>query len=288
MSNTDFSPGDGVSVTTPVVPTESPAPAPPAEKEGVPPETNGQVSNSDGQEPPKSEAEQAAEASEAGRKLNERKRSYDARISELTEQRRIAEHNAQQLAARLAELEEKMVRPDPAKYDDPAKYAADDAAAVAAQYRHADDKSRAEALVQQALQLREETWSERVQDFAATVPDFEEVALKHPQNGGPQISNELANAIKSLEDGPAIAYHLGRNVGESRKLSRLSQQDPAQLFVELGRLSARLSSPPPKRVTQAPQPVPKVSGSSGGPSKDPTKMTSDEYFAWRKAGGDTG
>lgn len=180
--------------------------------------------------------------------------------------------------ARIAELEAKQA-PDPSKYDDVTKLTAD-------QLEHSLNRRDAERLRDEAKasenQVASEVaalWTERMEAFRADVPDFEKVAYSAP-------INEAASAlIARMEEGPALAYHLGNNPSEARRISALPNREMA---IELGRLAGRLSQAPPRKITTAPTPVSAISGKgSAASAPDPNGMSPAQYRKWREAGGGT-
>jgi hypothetical protein len=88
----------------------------------------------------------------------------------------------------------------------------------------------------------------------------------------------MAETIKRLDNGPDVAYHLGRNPDEADRLARMDQYTAA---AEIGRLSARLANPPVP-VTKAPVPPPTLSGGSAL-SRSYDQMSMDEYVKARNA-----
>lgn len=143
---------------------------------------------------------------------------------------------------------------------------------------------------QQAEQSRKQqeimaTYSERIADFTDEHPDFQEVVGSIPF----PLSGELQAAIMAHPNGPQIAYHLGNNDDDAFALASI-QPHLAAAAVE--RLASRLTAAPatqaptptqpPRPVSQAPAPVPTVSGRS--PTETPPeKMTDDEWFRREKA-----
>lgn len=117
-------------------------------------------------------------------------------------------------------------------------------------------------------------WQTQVAEAKARYQDFEKVAFTAP------ISEPVAQMIAAMDSGADVAYQLGLNPAEARRISSLSPIDAA---MELGRLEARLSAPKPRTATQAPDPVSPVRPKAS-PTKDPSKMTMAEYAAARKAG----
>lgn len=145
-------------------------------------------------------------------------------------------------------------------------------------YRQADNaakveaaKAEAEAAEKADKSVVDEDWMEQVAAAKVAKPDFEQVAFSAP------ISDEVADLIVSSDMGADVAYHLGQNHAEARRISQLSLVDAAR---ELGRLEAKLSAPPPKpKTTKAPPPIAPVQGGAGG--VDPEKMDFRSYEKWR-------
>jgi hypothetical protein len=93
------------------------------------------------------------------------------------------------------------------------------------------------------------------------------------------ITPEMAEIIRDSDVWPDLAYHLGKNMAEAARIAALS---PTRQAVELGRLEARVTAPKPL-PNRAPAPVEPVSGIAAGGTKDPGKMSFEEYKAWREA-----
>lgn len=80
------------------------------------------------------------------------------------------------------------------------------------------------------------------------------------------LPETVLEIVGQSEVGPKIAAHLGDNPAE---LARLSRLNVVQQGIELGRLEARLvtppakATPPPKTVTDAPEPAPQARGAGG-------------------------
>lgn len=128
---------------------------------------------------------------------------------------------------------------------------------------------------QQASQQRQATWDQKVQAFEAEHPDFRETAF---------ATQEMFEVIREHENGPEIAYNLGKM--DPSELTRIQNLPPIPMAFELQKLVS--STPPspkpaatPKQATKAPEPLSPVSGSM--PDKVPTKdMSIDDWMAHRR------
>jgi hypothetical protein len=184
-----------------------------------------------------------------------------ARVTAESNKRRAAEQEATTLKAQLAaalkavekltgepEAPKEDPRPKRETFDDPDAY---DKALEGWAGRRAAEVARTEAKADQARheQARQtqsviETYKSRQAEFEADHPDFEEVVF----GDGLFTNPVLGQAILEAEDGPAIAYYLGQNPEVEQRISKLT---PVQVVYEVGKISSKLSAPPPK-----PKPAP--------------------------------
>ena len=144
-------------------------------------------------------------------------------------------------------------------------------------------RAEAEKLVQQQevhkyRQSIEDSYAEREEAAMDKYDDFDQV-VKNPNL---PISEAMAEAIKTSEVGPDVAYYLGTNIKEAARISKLS---PLLQAKEIGKIEAKLSdNPPVKKTTQAPAPISPVTARSTGVSAydttDPrsTKTMSDSEW----------
>jgi hypothetical protein len=268
MANETLTPPPGATPATPSAPEPTPPLAPEAAPGGAEPTP----------EAPPPSAIDEAKVSEAAKTLSEKKNSFRQRIDILSKEKGDLERRAIAAERRAAELEERAAkRPDPGQYTDPAKYEYDDRAAQAADLRRHEVKLEAEDIARQAALAQVQVWQARCEDYAAEVPDFDEVA----NNPNVPISTSMAQILLDMEDGPAVAYHLAKTPTQASRISRLT---PRQQSIELGKIAGQLAQvPPPRRVTQAPPPPATVQGRSGAPTVDIRKMSMEEYAAHRSA-----
>jgi len=144
-------------------------------------------------------------------------------------------------------------------------------------------RAEAEKLVQQQevhkyRQSIEDSYAEREEAAMDKYDDFDQV-VKNPNL---PISDAMAEAIKSSEVGPDVAYYLGTNIKEAARISKLS---PLMQAKEIGKIEAKLSdNPPVRKTTSAPAPISPVTARSTGVSAydttDPrsTKTMSDSEW----------
>lgn len=184
------------------------------------------------------------------------------RIDELTRQRREAERQAEFWKAKAS----KSVDYDSLDYEQ----------GIAERTIQRTREEQADTALESAALLAREEFGYRETIARERFPDYDAVA----HNPNVPISDTMAQVILKSENGPEIAYHLGKNPQEAARIARLPALDQA---AELGAIKAKLNAPkaPPK---QPPAPVDPVSGIRAGGSKDPAKMTMAEYVAWRNAG----
>lgn len=165
-------------------------------------------------------------------------------------------------------------RPTRDKFEDPDAY---DQALVDWSARAAKTVALQEASVAQQTAERErqfnglrDAYAERVSQFEADHPDYEDVVMSDDL----KISAAMSQVILEAEDGPAIAYHLGQNPDVAERLAKLS---PAQAALEIGKISTRLANPPKPR----PEPIkPLAARNSAGP-KSAADESMEEYGARR-------
>ena len=117
-------------------------------------------------------------------------------------------------------------------------------------------------------------WLERRNAFAEEHPDYEEVA----EADSVKITQPMAMAIAAMEDGPAIAYHLGQNPEIADKVSRMN---PVQQVAELGRLAASLGKTEAAPSKPKPDPIKPVGSRQKAGTRSPDEMSGDEYYDMR-------
>jgi hypothetical protein len=128
-----------------------------------------------------------------------------------------------------------------------------------------------------------EAWDKKLAVTREKYPDYDEVLeealdIKIPENLYPA----LTTALQESDLGGDIWYYLSSNPDEAR---RVMQMSPTRVALEIGRLESILESELKQTkkvlVSKAPSPVASPKASSGKSSRDPNKMTPEEYYAWR-------
>lgn len=129
----------------------------------------------------------------------------------------------------------------------------------------------------------------RAVEFSKTTPDFN-LVLSNPAL--PKLAPDAAVVVIKSENGPAIAYHLGKNPDVA---TRIAKMDPPSQAAAIGRLEeqiiratadAKNTQEPsktvikaPAKVTKAPPPPKPVSGGTAPVTKDMAQMTMEEWVA---------
>lgn len=123
-------------------------------------------------------------------------------------------------------------------------------------------------------------FEERVDQAREKYSDFDAVAFSE----NVRITDAMAEVIQESEIGPEVAYHLGKNPDEARRIAGLPPLAQAR---EIGKIEASLSAnPPAKKVTSAPEPIKPVGSRAANPAVDPSDPRSDKSFSdaeWIKA-----
>lgn len=201
----------------------------------------------------------------------QRRRTARDRISELTARSKAAEARAFAAEQRLRELQEQASKPvDPnLEFEDPAAYTQHAVRQALAEQETAQRRAEIQQAAQETYQAAVDTFYSRLEDFRDEMPDFDEV-----WNDDVPISREAVPILARSEIGPKIAYHLAKNPRQARDIAKMS---PADQAYELGRLEARLSTPPPKRTTKAPKPARPISANGTAGTFDPSSSSVDDF-----------
>lgn len=226
------------------------------------------------------EAEQGQDEQERDERGRFKGRDAQARINELTRARRQAERERDEVLRYVQQFQQAPQHAEslPAfeNFTDlnewgraVAKTAAEQARAVAAQEFAQRQQQASQAQVFSSYEARE-------REYAAKHPEYRDAydSLSSSVRFGPEVLEVIADS----SHGPALVHYLGDHLDEADRLQRMP---PHKAAAEVARIEARIAAPKPKPVSKAPSPVPTVQG-GGTAQKDPERMSTDEWLAWRR------
>jgi hypothetical protein len=210
------------------------------------------------------------------------------RVNEITRARREAERRAQYLEQQLAQVQQQYAHQQPRNQNDrpPSLQefeTVEEWGAAVADYSARQALTRAEHTFQQrdqhySQQQLAQQFQAKEAAYAAANPGYLDRIAE--MTSAIQLHPDILAVIAGSEHGPAVADHLASHLDVADRVSRMS---PVAAAAELGRIEARLSTPKPKPVTQAPAPVPTLSGSSVV-SKDLASLSYEDYKRARSGG----
>ena len=135
------------------------------------------------------------------------------------------------------------------------------------------EKERIDRELSKAKAERSSKFSERVKklditDYAETITALSESVV---------LPVDVIEAIQDIENGPEVAYYLGKNID---KASKLSEMRPTRAALEVGKISASLESvsKQKKKITKAPTPITQIKNGGGGGGKSYEKMSMKEIM----------
>jgi hypothetical protein len=131
--------------------------------------------------------------------------------------------------------------------------------------------------VQEAQKSKAAAWEAKVSKAAEKYDDFEAVALDPDL----PISPAMAEAINESDIGPEVAYWLGSNQDEAKRIAKLTPLAQAR---EIGKLEARLASEvqkPKKEASKFPAPIEGVKGSKTAVPELAKAQSMEEYMRLR-------
>lgn len=167
------------------------------------------------------------------------------------------------------------------------------------------DKQRTQKQADDAETSRQtkaaQSWQKRLDAYREEYPEFDDLIAGSPL-AKQELPNRVIGAIQESDVGPQLLRHLAETPADWAALRELNA-DKAIKF--LGRLEAKLEAPkekdpdptevkkdppkdepkpdPAKNVSKAPPPTDTSVGSGEPIEKDPSKMSTQEYLAWKRA-----
>ena len=229
---------------------------------------------------------QAREQVQAAQKAaQEAKESADVALREIAELRAKAES---------PKVEEALPRPTRDQFDTPDSY--DDALTAwatknaereiglrADQARKATEKAAQENAAKAQKEAQEAeltaihaTWNDRRTKAMDKYPDFANVA----ESDAVKISDPMAAVIIRAENGPDIAYYLGKNPEVAERIA--AQKTVAEQIYEMGMLAGKLQSTPTPRAARA-KPIEPLNGNIAAADTSDREPSMAEYAARREA-----
>ena len=139
------------------------------------------------------------------------------------------------------------------------------------------DRKASEKQIQEAQNAARTAYQGRIEKASEKYPDYHAVA----ESPDVAVSIPMAHAILHHEQGPDIAYFLGKNPQEAQRISSLT---PAVQLVELGLIVAKLNTPAPPKppISHAPKPIEPLKAGSEKAAKSPEDESMEEYAARRR------
>ena len=224
------------------------------------------------------------------RQMREAQELADARGRELAETKAAAERLQKELDALKSgsQPKDEDKEPDPKDFDDPFKYAKALSKYESAQALKADRQTREEEQRKAEEKARIDAFTKRISEAKKALPDFEEVLTSSESI----LKQDGIDFIINSEYGARMAYFLALPEN-AEEVERLNGHSHDRRMAALGKLEARFEKPsekqekdPPKvsevPQSRAPAPIATLSGQGDAVEKDPAKMTTQEYLAYRE------
>lgn len=255
---------------TPVVPVETPAPETQSTATAAPAETESKDTGQPEAAPEKPEDKSDAKKTTAQQRINEITREKH----EANRRAEAAERTAKDLQRQLSEMRQEYQRLDPS--DTVGQQQLSTRAAVKAE-RLEQLQAEGQSAAQEAAQSRSAMFNAKIDAARERIPDLDQ-ALANFQ--AVPVSDVAADLIAESEKAAEITYFLSRNPAEAHRIHRLP---PHMQGAEIARIEARVSTPI-RKASSAPPPVKTNIGGGASPTtKSLSQMSTEEYFAHRRA-----
>lgn len=139
-------------------------------------------------------------------------------------------------------------------------------------------EKREREVVQQQQQAKAKTVADKTENIyaeAQKIPGFDREAFDELP-----LTPAIANALIDSDVPAKLMHHLASHPEEAERIAGLS---PARQAAEIGKLETKLASAP--KVSNAPAPIKPIGTRGSATNSDPSKMTMEEYAAFRKQAG---
>lgn len=213
---------------------------------------------------PLNEAETGAaqteeETTEKPETEEQRRSKFQRRLDRQKAARIEAETRARIAEERLSRLEAQQTQPQPQSNGKPliSQFETADEYATAME-KWAESKANETAKQREEREAQEKfqrqrsqslsEFQERVEDAREKYADYDTVA-----GGNHPVTQIMADAITDIEEGPEVAYYLGKHPSEA---SRIAQLSPLRQVAEIGKLVAKIAAQPATvKPSAAPEPI---------------------------------
>lgn len=160
------------------------------------------------------------------------------------------------------------------------KAEADRIAAEAKTVADKEEADKAEAALTEENARIALDWQAKTVAAQEKYGDYQEIVMRAPADGGPTVTDIMAQAMTRTDNGPDVAYWLALNPEESVRIAEL--QNPILQFGEIMKLSGRLSAPTARQRPRIPPPIRPIDASRNEPAApDPDDETMESYAARR-------
>lgn len=218
--------------------------------------TNDQVNNESEVNAPITES--APVENEAVQEAEKPTDNFQTRINKVTADKYAEKRRADELQAKLDQLNNKPVEKEAKaptledhEYDDEAFNKAN----ISYQVQQELAKQRS---VQQQEQVQAKAQQEGV-EFNKRIADFGKEDFADKANAIPVLPDGVADALIQAANGPEMIYFLGTHLDQADALANMTA---GQALMEIGRISANMSAPKEKKSSAAPDPIETLSSGS--------------------------
>lgn len=155
----------------------------------------------------------------------------------------------------------------------------DIAKSIAAEKRaEADDlRKEAQRAEGQVHSAKTEQWVDHAREAQKRYPDFDRVVYDQSV----PMPSRVLDIILDTEAPADVAYHIAKDRALAAEIAEMTPYQAARRIVQV---EAAVRGPKPRTETQAPKPMQPVKP-GGAVVTDPTKMSHEQFVAWRDAGG---
>lgn len=258
------------------------------------PAESGEANQQTAEQQAEEQKRQQEETEKREQEETEKKPWFQKRFNELTQKRYAAEREAERLRKELEDARKQRTEQKPPEQSQQTQYTRpkptreqfnfDEDQYIPALIAWEIEQSQTQVETRRQQEREQQTQHQAQAEFDQKVDtmnvngmgkysDWRDVVWTVPP---PIFHQELVKAITESPMGADIAYHLGKNLQEAERISKLS---PYAMAAEIGKLELKISNPE-KKTTKAPPPVNPVGGRGMATSElDPSKDT----LAWIQA-----